>query len=361
MNTLSLENVSVHYENYIAVNNVQIQVKDGQLACLLGPSGCGKTTLLRAIAGFEKVSAGSIKIGAEVISSSKHSLPPEKRKIGMVFQDFALFPHLSIARNIAFGIRHQSRNKQKQRVKELLELVDLQGYEKRYPHELSGGQQQRIALARALAPRPKLLLLDEPFASQDVELREMLAREVRLILKKEQVTALMVTHDQHEAFAMADVIGVMKQGMLQQWDTAYHLYHVPRNQFVADFVGEGAIIKGEVRAENIVTTALGDVQGSVPDSCAPGCPVDVLIRPDDIQLVEDENQACAGETSEALVLAQVFRGANFFYTLGLQDNSQVYALAPSHQKYAVGDKVRFSLDVKHLIILKSEKAAGSEW
>lgn len=354
MNTLTLENVSVLYDDYVAVKDAYLEVKEGELACLLGPSGCGKTTLLRAIAGFEEVSNGNIKIGDEVMSSATHSLPPEKRNIGMVFQDFALFPHLSIERNIAFGIRHKSRKEQNLRVKELLELVNLTGFEKRYAHELSGGQQQRIALSRALAPRPKLLLLDEPFASQDVELREMLAREVRLILKKEKVTALMVTHDQHEAFAMADVIGVMKQGVLQQWDTAYNLYHVPTNKFVADFVGEGAILKGEVVDENIVATALGDVQGNVPDSCVPGCPVDVLIRPDDIQLVEDENQACAGEISEAIVSARVFRGANFFYTLSLQDKSQVYVLAPSHQNYVVGEKVAFSLDVKHLIILKSE-------
>jgi len=354
MNTLILKNVSVHYKDYIAVDDFHLKIEGGQIACLLGPSGCGKTTLLRAIAGFEQVTNGAIAIGDETLSSAKQSLPPEKRKIGMVFQDFALFPHLTIAKNIAFGIRHQSQKEQKKRVKELLELVDLADFEQRYPHELSGGQQQRIALARALAPCPKLLLLDEPFASQDVELREMLAREVRLILKKEQVTALMVTHDQHEAFAMADVIGVMKAGILQQWDTSYRLYHEPINQFVADFVGEGAIIKGEVLDEHIVATALGDVQGAIPESCVPGCPVDVLIRPDDIQLVEDENQPCAGETSKAVVSARVFRGANFFYTLSLQDNSQVYVLAPSHQNYEVGDKVTFSLDVKHLIILKSE-------
>lgn len=358
MNTLILENVSVHYEQYVAVDNVHIEIKEAQIACLLGPSGCGKTTLLRAIAGFEQVTKGSITIGDETLSTAKENVPPEQRNIGMVFQDFALFPHLSIEKNIAFGIRHQPRADQKQRVKELLKLVDLVGFEKRYPHELSGGQQQRIALARALAPRPKLLLLDEPFASQDVELREMLAREVRLILKKEQVTALMVTHDQHEAFAMADVIGVMKSGTLQQWDTAYRLYHEPVNQFVADFVGEGAIIKGEVLDEHIVATALGDVQGAIPESCVPGCPVDVLIRPDDIQLVEDENQPCAGETSQAVVSARVFRGANFFYTLQLRDKSHVYVLAPSHQNYAVGDMVTFSLDVKHLIILKSESKSS---
>lgn len=354
MSALNLESVSVNYEDYVAVKEVALTVKQGELACLLGPSGCGKTTLLRAIAGFESVSKGSIQIGEEVLSSVKTTLPPESRNIGMVFQDFALFPHLSIEKNISFGIRHQSRKAQRERVKELLNLVNLSGYEKRYPHELSGGQQQRIALARALAPRPKLLLMDEPFASQDVELREMLAREVRSILNKERVTALMVTHDQHEAFAMADVIGVMRAGELQQWDSAYNLYHVPVNQFVADFVGEGAIIQGEVLDDKTVATALGDVQGNVPESCVQGCPVDVLIRPDDIQLVEDENQPCAGETSQAVVSARVFRGANFFYTLALRDNSKVYVLAPSHQNYDIGDAVMFSLDVKHLIILKSE-------
>jgi iron(III) transport system ATP-binding protein len=352
---LSLSDVAVAYAGQTVVQNINADIKQGQLVCLLGPSGCGKTTLLRAIAGFEKVSAGSIELAGHIVSSAKQSLPPEKRHIGMVFQDFALFPHLTIAKNITFGIRDQSSKAQQQRVTELLALVDLAGYEDRYPHELSGGQQQRIALARALAPKPKLLLLDEPFASQDVELREMLAREVRQILQQEQVTAILVTHDQHEAFAMADIIGVMQKGQIQQWDTAYNLYHRPVNQFVADFIGEGAMLKGQVIDSNTVNTVLGNVHGDVPKVCRAGCPVDVLIRPDDVFL-KPINSGEMSENAPATITAKVFRGAYFLYTLKLNDASRILVLAPSHQNYAIGDQVAFDLDVKHLVILKREQA-----
>jgi iron(III) transport system ATP-binding protein len=351
MSKLTLSDVAVAYDGQTVVENVNADIEQGQLICLLGPSGCGKTTLLRSIAGFESVSSGSIQLDGDVISAPKHSQPPEKRHIGMVFQDFALFPHLSIAKNITFGIRDQSAKAQQQRVSELLELVNLSGYEERYPHELSGGQQQRIALARALAPKPKLLLLDEPFASQDVELREMLAREVRQILQQEQVTAILVTHDQHEAFAMADIIGVMQSGQIQQWDTAYNLYHRPVNQFVADFIGEGAMIKGQVIDSNTVSTVLGSVHGNVPKVCQAGCPVDVLIRPDDVFLKTPNNP----NEQLATITAKVFRGSHFLYTLKLSDDSKIVVLAPSHQNYAIGDQMAFDLDVKHLVILKSEQ------
>lgn len=350
MTDLTLSNVAVSYQNQTVVKQININIQQGQLACLLGPSGCGKTTLLRSIAGFEPVSDGSIQLGDVQISNKTQAFPPEKRNIGMVFQDFALFPHLNIAKNIAFGIRNQPNRAKQQRVAELLRLVNLSGYEDRYPHELSGGQQQRIALARALAPKPHLLLLDEPFASQDVELREMLAREVRQILQKEKVTAILVTHDQNEAFAMADIIGVMQDGQLQQWDTAYNLYHRPINQFVADFIGEGSMIKGKVVDANTVNTVLGDVQGDVPSVCQAGCPVDVLIRPDDIYLVDEKRPH-----QQATVAAKVFRGAHFFYTLSLSDHSQIFVLAPSHHQYEIDDHVYFDLDVKHLVILKEKK------
>jgi iron(III) transport system ATP-binding protein len=242
MSKLTLQNIHIRYDDSAVVHDVNLTVADGQIGCLLGPSGCGKTTLLRAIAGFEPITQGTITLNGQVISEPGKHLPPEKRNIGMVFQDYALFPHLNIADNITFGIRKQSGKAKSQRVTELLELVNLPGYAQRYPHELSGGQQQRIALARALAPRPRLLLLDEPFGSQDVELREMLAREVRDILKREGMTAILVTHDQHEAFAMADEIGVLQSGRLQQWDTGYNLYHKPVNQFVAGFIGQGTLI-----------------------------------------------------------------------------------------------------------------------
>ncbi len=345
MSKLILQNIHIEYGSNAVVHDVNLTVEDGQIGCLLGPSGCGKTTLLRAIAGFEPVTRGTITLKDQVISAPDVHLPPEKRNIGMVFQDYALFPHLSIADNITFGIRKQSGKDKARRVAELLELVNLPGYEKRYPHELSGGQQQRIALARALAPQPRLLLLDEPFGSQDVELREMLAREVRDILKREGMTAILVTHDQHEAFAMADEIGVLQSGRLQQWDTGYHLYHTPVNQFVAGFIGQGVLITGTVLNHDTVSTLLGAVKGEVPLDCQPDCPVDVLIRPDDLKLVTDAPR-------KAKVVSRVFRGAEYLYALGLADNSQILAFAPSHQEYAIGETVCFELDMQHLVILK---------
>ena len=216
MSFLDIQNTSIAYGSNTVVHDISIQLEKGEIGCLLGPSGCGKTTLLRAIAGFEPITHGKISLNGNVVSQINKILPPEKRQIGMVFQDFALFPHLNVADNIRFGIRHLKRSEQKQRITELLSLIGLEKMRTRFPHELSGGQQQRIALARALAPKPHLLLLDEPFSSMDVELRGELAREVRKILKQEQITAILVSHDQNEAFAMADNIGVMHEGKLQK-------------------------------------------------------------------------------------------------------------------------------------------------
>lgn len=345
MSTLTLENIYIQYDATIIVHDISLVVKDGDIGCLLGPSGCGKTTLLRAIAGFEPIKSGTIHLGQQIISSTSVHIPPEQRNIGMVFQDYALFPHLSVGDNIAFGIRKQSSNKKQQRIQELLELVDLSGYEKRYPHELSGGQQQRIALARALAPRPKLLLMDEPLGSQDLELREILAKEIRQIIKREGTTAILVTHDQHEAFAMADEIGVLGHGRLQQWDKSYQLYHQPVNRFVAEFIGQGSLLPGTIINAHTLSTPLGKVSARIPGDCQPGSALDVLIRPDDIQLTDDGGHI-------AHITSRAFRGAHYLYTLSLADGHHILALAPSHQVYDIGESVSFTLDMQHLVTLR---------
>lgn len=332
MSQLILDQVEVRYSKHTAVHAVNILVEQGHIACLLGPSGCGKTTLLRAIAGFEPLSQGQISLNGQVISSAEHTLATEQRNIGMVFQDYALFPHLNIADNIRFGIRQQPRKAQQQRVKELLELVSLPQYETRYPHELSGGQQQRIALARALAPKPALLLLDEPFGSQDTELRESLAREVRDILKQEGITALLVTHDQHEAFAMADEIGVLQAGRLQQWSSAYELYYQPQNAFVAAFIGQGSLISGQILDSNTVQTQLGCLAYSVPATLQTD-QVAVLIRPEQV----DISHQAAG--TAAIISSKIFRGNEYLYTLELANQEQLLALCSSQQAYAVGEQV----------------------
>jgi iron(III) transport system ATP-binding protein len=350
MSELVLKQVSQAYGSKQVVKDLSFHLQAGQIGCLLGPSGCGKTTVLRCIAGFEPVTAGHIEIEGETVSSPARLTPPEKRAIGMVFQDYALFPHLTVAGNIAFGLGAMNKTQRQQRVEELLALTGLQDNANKYPHQLSGGQQQRVALARALAPKPKLLLMDEPFSNLDVELRERLSLEVRDILKREGMTALIVTHDQHEAFAMSDVVGVMHLGSIQQWDTPYNLYHQPINRFVADFVGLGVFLPGMVLDNERVEIELGVLRGVIPTDCdATGCEqcvhdcyVDVLIRPDDI--VHDD---------DSLLMAQVenkaFRGADFLYTLKLPSGTRALSLVPSHHDHAIGEYIGIKLAVDHVV------------
>ena len=342
---LELDNVSVGYDSTVVVHDISFALNAGVIGCLLGPSGCGKTTLLRAIAGFEPICGGRILLEGHEVSRPGRNQPPEKRQVGMVFQDFALFPHLSVAENIAFGIRHQSAPRRRARVQELLKMIDMAGRGDVYPHTLSGGQQQRIAVARAMAPRPRVLLLDEPFSNMDVELREGLAREVRSILKNEDITAMLVTHDQNEAFAFADRIAVLNDGRMLQWDTAYNLYHKPAARFVADFIGQGRILPGTVLNDHEVETELGIIIGRVPGHCERGTPVDVLVRPDDI--LPDDNSTVYGE-----VLDKAFRGASFLYTLRLASGTQVICLSPSHYNFALGERIPLKLAFTHLVIFE---------
>jgi len=351
---LSLREIRQSYGGQAVVRGLSFELEHGAIGCLLGPSGCGKTTVLRCIAGFEPVTSGEIRIDGEVVSRPGLSLPPERRRIGMVFQDYALFPHLTVARNVAFGLRGLDRREQATRVAQSIELVGLQGHEDKYPHELSGGQQQRVALARALAPGPQLLLLDEPFSSLDVDLRERLGQEVREIIKRAGITAILVTHDQHEAFAIADEIGIMHEGRIRQWDSAYNLYHRPANRFVADFIGQGALLPGAVMSSTQVSIELGMLNGNVPDSCVEssgdsgcaacgkGCQVTVLLRPDDV--VHDDSSDLRAE-----VLAKAFRGADILYTLRLDSGRKVLALVPSHHNHLVGERIGIRLAADHVV------------
>ena len=331
-----------------AVQGVTLSLKAGDIGVLIGPSGCGKTTLLRAVAGLEPVTGGEIRLTKSVVSSATLSVPPELRRIGMVFQDYALFPHLSVGRNVAFGIHQLPRAEQAARVAEVLKLVGLEGSEHRYPHELSGGQQQRVALARALAPRPQLMLLDEPFSNLDVDLRERLAHEVRGILKAAGATALFVTHDQFEAFAIGDVIGVMNEGHLQQWDDAYTLYHRPATRFVADFIGHGVFAPATLvqRGNNVVAqTPLGDLtdldECPLPSSYPAG-ECDVLLRADDI--VHDDHAPV-----QAQIVRKSFRGSEFLYTLRLASGHTVLAHVPSHHDHALGEWIGIRAQVDHVV------------
>ncbi len=336
---------------------LSLALQSGDIGCVVGSSGCGKTTLLRAIAGLVPVSSGSIDIGGLRVAGDGIEVPTERRGVGLVFQDFALFPHLRIDENVAFGLRSLARAERAARVQRLLDLVGLQAYARKYPHELSGGQQQRVALARALAPSPALLLMDEPFSSLDVELRARLGAEVRQILKDSGTSAILVTHDQQEAFAVADRVGVMHEGRLEQWDRPYDVYHRPGSRYVADFIGQGVFVPAKVLDARRVAIELGELRGDVPlpcsigcDNCGRGCHVDVLLRPDDV--VHDD-----ASPMTAQVVRKAFRGADFVYTLRLDSGREVLALVPSHHDHAVGERIGIRLDADHVVAFSVDEPA----
>ncbi len=324
------------------VNQLDFVVKDGEIGCLLGSSGCGKTTALRAIAGFQPISSGSITLNGKLLSSNKVHLAPEKRRVGMVFQDYALFPHINVRDNITFGLHKMKASAKDKICQELLQLVKLENFAQRFPHELSGGQQQRVALARALAPAPDLLLLDEPLSSLDTELRRSLAIEVRNILKERGISAIMVTHDQEEAFAFADKIGVVNNGCLEQWDIPYNLYHEPQTRFVANFVGQGVFLPGFIRDPNAIETELGILQSHKHYSWLSNTEVEVLLRPDDIVLDSDSPY-------QAKIVDKVFTGTATLYTLQLSSGAKIEAAFHSHHNFDLGYEVGIKVQADHLI------------
>jgi len=347
---LELRQLDIRYPGSTtpAVQGVSLGLRTGDVGVLIGPSGCGKTSLLRAVAGLEPVSGGQVLLSGRVVSDAQHTQPAESRRIGMVFQDYALFPHMDVSQNVGFGLAHLSRAERQQRVTEVLDLVGLVGAEKRYAHELSGGQQQRVALARALAPKPDLLLLDEPFSNLDIDLRERLAQEVRNILKAAQATALLVTHDQLEAFAIGDVIGVMNEGRLHQWDDAYSLYHRPATRFVADFIGHGVFTPAtlrEVDGQILVSTPVGELRdvAECPLPCMfEGGQCDVLLRADDI--VHDDDAPVKAE-----IIRKAFRGSEFLYTLRLTSGDLLMAHVPSHHDHKLGEWIGIRAEVDHVV------------
>ena len=343
------------------IEQLRFELQRGQIGCLLGPSGCGKTTALRAIAGFVRPAAGEIRIGGRVVASPRQWVEPEHRGVGVVFQDYALFPHLDVEANVGFGLRRMASGPRHERIARMLKLVGMSGYAKRYPHELSGGQQQRVALARALAPGPALLLLDEPFSNLDPELRERLAMELREILNEAGTTALLVTHDQYEAFAMADVVGVMQAGAIAQWDAPYRLYHRPLTREVADFVGLGCFLPGRLhehegvssvvfelgvlpirsRADQAIASARAGARGEVV----------VLLRPDDV--IHDDHSLLMAE-----VVRKAFRGAQFLYTLRLPSGAELLALVPSHHNHAIGEHIGIRFDADHVVTFPAQPGPG---
>lgn len=346
---LKLKGIAIEYQNSRVVDQLNLTLQAGDIGCLLGPSGCGKTSILRAIAGFEPIVEGSIRLRDEIVSGAGTHLSADKRHMSVVFQDFALFPHLNVADNITFGLHNTTRQFKREKLTQMLSLVGLEQHSQHFPYQLSGGQQQRVALARALAPEPELLLLDEPFSSLDAELRDELATEIRQILKQANTTALMVTHDQHEAFAMADVIGVLKKGALQQWDDAYGLYHQPASRFVASFIGDGVFLTAKVNEQQQIETALGNFDLPADNTAKLGQQFELLIRPDDIVHCDDSSH-------KGKVKSRAFKGSHIQYELELNNpkRDRVLCLAPSHHDHHVGELFGIRLDLEHLVMFESD-------
>jgi iron(III) transport system ATP-binding protein len=342
---LSIENVSLAYATESILIDINLDIQKGEIACILGPSGSGKTSLLRAIAGFIGLAKGSISINGQRVSDEKSMTPPNKRSVGVVFQDFALFPHLTVQQNIAFGLGHLSSEDKKATVLKYMQIMDIVTLAKKYPADLSGGQQQRVAIARAVAPSPDLLLMDEAFSSLDPTLREQVARDVRDIIQKLGLTAILITHDQQEAFAFADKIAVLADRHLQQFSSAYSLYHEPATYFIAKFIGEGAFIDGQtVHKEKgwFAKTALGLMRLNNNDySHIPK--VKVLLRPDDVQ--HDD-----ASPTKAIIVQKHFRGAFIRYKLRLPDSNElVLCFAPSHHNHLLGETFGIRAEVEHVI------------
>ncbi|QOC21507.1 ABC transporter ATP-binding protein [Wenzhouxiangella sp. AB-CW3] len=342
---LAVDDIQLGYTEELVIQGLSFSLDAGEIGCLLGASGCGKTTALRAIAGFEPLRAGEIRIDGRIASTPDYRMAPEKRSVGMVFQDHALFPHLRVAENVGFGLRKLTRDQKKHCIEQLLELTGLEGLGHRYPHELSGGQQQRVALARALAPEPSVLLMDEPFSNLDTRLRRRMGEEIRGILKARGTATLIVTHDQQEAFALADKVGLLKDGRMLQWDSPYQLYHEPSSHYVAAFTGRGSYLNARVDGTTLVH-ALG--RSPLPEKRPIGDELALLIRPDDIR---PDHQGRKAE-----VLDRQFQGAQILYRLKLESGEEIAALFPSHDDYTRGDRVGVALDAQHLVLFPTTQA-----
>jgi iron(III) transport system ATP-binding protein len=351
---LEMQSASRRFGSRVALEEVSFTLEEGEIACLLGPSGCGKTTALRCIAGFESLDSGRVLARGRLLTGPGTQLPPHERGIGFVFQDLALFPHLTAQGNVEFGLHSLDRSARRRRAAEMLALVGLEDHAESYPAQLSGGQQQRVALARALAPRPSTVLLDEPFASLDMALRAHLVAELRPLLKSLGATALIVTHDHQDAFSLADKVGLMRDGRLEQWSSPYDLYHRPATRFAAEFVGQASFLRACCGGGDLLQTELGALrENHRGDSCAGE--VDVLLRPDDV--VHDD-----AALLRARVIERVFRGADFLYTLELPSGRRVLSLVPSHHDHAAGELIGIRLDTDHVVTFpprEAGEAAGS--
>ena len=328
------------------LTNINFDLEESEIGCILGPSGCGKSSLLRAIAGFENINSGSILKDGVCISNSLENTSVQDRKMGMVFQDYALFPNMDVKTNIAFGLKNNTKKEKENRVNYLLDMVGLKQYKDKYPHELSGGEQQRIALIRALAPSPDILLLDEPFSNIDADIKEDLVSDVRDLLKELSITSVIVTHDQNEAFNIADKVAIMNNGKVEQIGNAYDIYHKPVNKFVADFIGLGVFVPITRNKNGQLETPLGMIEkDKLSGNHIESKDLEMLLRPDDI-IHNDQSDIMA------VVIEKQFRGAEFLYKLLYNDRYPLLCFAPSHHDHKIGEAIGIELEIEHYVIFE---------
>lgn len=341
MPQLKVSNIFCEYDSQKVIDDLSFELQKNEIVALLGSSGCGKTTLLKAIAGLMPINQGEIRIKDKIVNNAKFILPSEERKLGMIFQDYALFPHLNVFQNIAFGIEHWESDKRQQRVTELLELIRLEHFAKRFPHELSGGQQQRVALARALAYQPDLILLDEAFSNIDSHSRGQLMQEVRQLLKQEKVAAILVTHSKEEAFMFADKIAIIDQGKIAQMGQAQTLYNKPISRFVANFIGKTNYLKIDEHLTEGVQTKIGLVNTSMTKESRQNknC---LMLRPEQL-IIESK------PTSQLIIKERAFLGTHWFYLVGYDDNSFSIEIT-SEQEYPLNKGVNLQVKPHELIL-----------
>lgn len=348
MKTLEVQNLTKRFATsaHPAINQLCFVLEKGEILTLVGPSGCGKTTILRLIAGLERPDSGSIAIDGRVVASQTVFIPPEKRGVGLVFQDHALFPHLTVFENVAFGLQGRNRQEVQSTVSEMLHLVGLDSLARRYPHALSGGERQRVALARALAPRPVLVLMDEPFSSLDADLRLEMREQVRNILKTTQSTVVFVTHDQEEALFMGDRLAVFQHGQIEQIGAPEEIFHNPATRFVAQFMGGSDFLVGMAHPEGIETEiSLLPQTHSLPHAAL----VEVAVRADDIDFIPDE-------TGNGVILARFFRGAFNVYRLQLASGQILHAFKEHTCLLPVGTRVQARVSAGHPLAIFQKTA-----
>ena len=339
---LEIENISLNIDGNLIIDNLNLNIYEQEIISIIGPSASGKSSLLRIIAGFENINSGRVKINGVIVDDRSKVVEPQNRKVGIIFQDLALFPHLNCENNILFGIEKYTPTEKSKRLERLSTLLDISGILKSFPHEISGGQQQRVAIARALAPKPEILLLDEPFSALDEKLKETLMSDVKKLLKEEKITTIVITHNIKEAFEISDKIAFLDNKKIIQYDTAYNLYHKPLTEDIAIFCGIGSFIQGRVIDTNHVQTELGQFFGDA-SKFSIGSVVKVMVRPDDI--IHDDNS-----TQSAKVIEKIFHGSDFLYKLELSDGERVYCYTPSHHNHSLNEVIGIKPVIDHLII-----------